>query len=101
MIPKSYNLLGHKINVHIVPESRWKPKSCVGTFEPHRHRIMIRGSLDESLRGHTFYHEMVHSILSSMGHDLNEDENFVDMFAGLLHQAATTMEFPPVRKKKS
>ena len=92
MIPAKYKLLGHTISVRIVPESRWKAKDCVGTYEPHRHRILIRGSATPSLREHTYVHELVHSILGAMGHRLNEDEEFVDMFAGLLHQALTTSE---------
>lgn len=40
---------------------------------------------------HTFYHELVHSILISMGEsDLNKDEKFVDLFALFLHQFIVT-----------
>jgi len=39
----------------------------------------------------TFYHELVHGILDSMGrHTLSEDEEFVEGFANLLHQYEKT-----------
>jgi hypothetical protein len=100
MIPKSYNLLGYTIHTKIVPEVEWNNKDCVGTYEPHRHRILIRDGLSAALTQHTCYHEMVHSILSAMGHPLNEDENFVDMFSGLLHQALSSAKFQDGRVAK-
>lgn len=43
---------------------------------------------------HTFCHELVHQILYLTEHNkLNKNEAFVDCFAGLLHQALTTMEY--------
>jgi len=42
----------------------------------------------------TFLHELTHHILHAMGETkLNDNEKFVDMFAGFLHQALTTMEY--------
>lgn len=42
----------------------------------------------------TFYHEMVHSILGTMGKDdLNDDESFVCTFASFLTECMTTMKF--------
>ena len=93
MLPKSYCLLGHTVTVKVVPGADWAHPDCVGLYEPHRHRILIRGDLSESLQQHTLYHEMVHSWLSAMSHDLNEDEKFVDMLGGLIHQAMTTAKF--------
>jgi hypothetical protein len=41
----------------------------------------------------TFLHELVHFILDAMGKsELRANEEFVDLFAGLLHQALTTGE---------
>lgn len=93
MIPKSYKLLGHTVTVHVVPEEDWKHQDCVGLYEPHRHRILIRGDLTDSLKLHTLYHEMVHSWLTALGHELNDDEKFVDMLGGMMHQAMTTAKF--------
>jgi len=86
----SFKLLGHTIRVKEIPETEWRHEDCVGLYEPHRQRILIRGGLTDSLRWHTVYHEMVHAILGAMGHELNNNENFVDMVAGLLHQALST-----------
>ena len=41
----------------------------------------------------TFYHEKVHSILSLMGHELNNNEEFIDLFARLLRQTDITSEY--------
>lgn len=39
----------------------------------------------------TFYHELVHAILDTMGElDLSRDEKFVNCFAGFLTEALTT-----------
>ena len=45
-----------------------------------------------------FYHELVHMILHQMHNKLHEDEDFVDLFASLLHQALQTMTFEPITK---
>lgn len=43
---------------------------------------------------HTFFHELTHMILHSMGKEkLNADEKFVDLFGGMLHQVATSMTY--------
>lgn len=40
---------------------------------------------------HTYLHELVHMVLVAMNEgDLNVNEAFVDMFAGLLHQSMKT-----------
>jgi hypothetical protein len=43
--------------------------------------------LKKSTKEKTFFHELVHHILDSMGQDeLNENEDFVDLFAERLHE---------------
>ena len=43
---------------------------------------------------HTFIHELVHMCLyHTEQYELGKNEGFVDAFAGLLHQALTTMEY--------
>lgn len=45
--------------------------------------------------GHTFCHELIHAILNNMGErELNDNEKFVDIFGGMLHQALTSAEYP-------
>ena len=42
---------------------------------------------------HAFLHELVHAILTQMSEgDLNGNEKFVDIFAGLLHQAINSAD---------
>lgn len=49
---------------------------------------------------HTFFHELTHMILHSMGKEkLNADEKFVDLFGGMLHQVATTMMYKEEQTK--
>lgn len=37
---------------------------------------------------HTFFHELLHQVLNSAGYgEQNDDEQFVDVVSGLLHQA--------------
>lgn len=48
-------------------------------------------ALNKSTKEKTFFHELVHHILDSMGKDeLNEDEDFVDLFADRLHEYEKT-----------
>jgi len=42
----------------------------------------------------SFYHELVHGILTAMGkNDMNNDEKFVDGFASYLHQFIKTVKY--------
>ncbi len=48
----------------------------------------------ESSKVNTFYHELTHCILQTMGeHNLNEDEKFVCCFAGFLTDAMKNARF--------
>lgn len=48
----------------------------------------------DTSKKNTFYHELVHSILQTMGeHDLNENEKFVCCFAGFLTDAMSKAYF--------
>ena len=48
----------------------------------------------ESCKVNTFYHELVHSILGTMGeYELNENEKFVNCFAGFLADAMDNAYF--------
>lgn len=49
--------------------------------------------LTKKEREHTYYHELVHMILDSMGHDrLKFDEKFVDLFAQRLYEYEKTKQ---------
>ena len=47
----------------------------------------------ETSQLNTFFHELIHSILRTMGElELNDNEKFVNCFAGFLTEAIRTME---------
>lgn len=97
-IPKSFKLLGHTIKVSVLTAAQWDVlaeeydiEDCVGYFSPADQIILIKRS-SKSMTLHTFQHELVHAILNCMNSPLNDDEAFVDNFAGLLSQAIQTAE---------
>lgn len=97
LIPSSFEVLGHTVTV--------EHKSLVdfgdnyGSSEFIRTKIEVsqndkRGAIPISAQEHTFYHELVHTILEAMGEkELNDNEKFVDTFGGLLHQFMRTAKF--------
>ncbi len=92
-IPKSFQLLGHTINVRIIPRSKWRHgKSVVGMWIPDKLRIDLLADPIESQLQATFCHELTHALLDSMNHELSHDEVFVDNLGALLQQALTTFK---------
>ena len=97
-IPKEFKLLGHTINV-VINNDRMQDKNALGHCSPDYITITLATKTDgkdlsESVIGHTYYHELVHMILHTMGEsELYKNEKFVDMFGGLLHQAITTSQY--------
>lgn len=47
--------------------------------------IYVREGLNEQMTQQTFFHELVHAIMFSMGHTTH-DELFTDAFGSFLHQ---------------
>lgn len=97
-IPKRFKLLGHTIEVIEAPGeyhdyNRYGATSYEGKWiklvPPDKNHPITQGSLE-----HTFLHEVLHMCLyHTEKADLNNNEGFVDLLAGLLHQALTTMEY--------
>jgi hypothetical protein len=101
LIPKRFKLLGHTIEV-MDENDRYYEKGSFGAcsyeskwiklVQPSEHHPITQGSLE-----HTFCHELTHMLLyhsdCAAGKNLRDDEGFVDLLAGLLHQALTTMEY--------
>lgn len=98
MIPKSFFLYGQRICV-TVREDLVNAEGAVGTSRHHENVIHLQGNKGSWQRKEdqieqTFYHELVHTILHQMHrNNLNDDEDFVDTFAQLLHQALITAEY--------
>lgn len=79
----SFNLAGVRWIVKLGPLSE------MGRCEYDTYTIMLRESLSPQAMATTFYHELVHAILYTMG-KIQHDEEFVDTFGGFLHQFDTT-----------
>lgn len=52
--------------------------------------IVLQEGLSESVSEQVYLHELVHAVLDSMHDDLSKNEQFVDIFSALLHQAFTS-----------
>ena len=97
-IPKRFKLLGHTITVKEEPAGVYENNryGCT-SFEGKWIKLTPRSAslpVAQSSLEHTFLHELVHMCLYHTEQaKLNENEDFVDCFAGLLHQALTTMEY--------
>ena len=98
MIPKSFSILNHTIEV-VFDNQYCHKNDCFGQFLSYENKIILadRYKADKSWKKHkietvehTFYHELTHCILYYMNHDLWLDEKFVDQFGGLLAQVMKT-----------
>lgn len=95
LIPTTFKILGHTVNVSFNSQ-RTDDKNALGCLEPDLNTITLADvskgkQMPKSSIEHTYLHEVVHLILSHMGEDdLYKNEKFVDLFAGLLHQVLST-----------
>jgi phage terminase large subunit-like protein len=93
---KSFELGAKKWKVSYVkgwiPHPQDKSEYAMGICQADTLDIIVSTTNDEnkplveSNIDQVFYHELVHSILSEMGHELNHDEFFVQTFSMFLHQ---------------
>lgn len=88
-IPSSFQLMGKTYTVQVVPRDEWADAQVWGDFNPATNEIRVV-KLGAEATEQTFYHELMHAILTAMNHKLNTNEPFIDMFSGLLHQALKT-----------
>lgn len=89
IIPKQFTIFGETYRVKQVlkvnKDGRW------GEHDPAKNTIKIKKDLNEDQKEQTYYHELVHAILTNLSYtDLNEDEDFVDRFAKAMHQILKT-----------
>jgi len=61
----------------------------MGKCDAEKQTISIRSGMNAQAVEQTFYHELVHAIMFTMG-KLNHDEEFTDAFGALLHQYQRT-----------
>lgn len=91
-IPNNFTVGGQDMEVlhvdYITNENNGKTPSCaLGQCFVSEGYIKIRNTQTETSKHNTFYHELTHSILETMCHNLNDDEGFVSTFAGFLTEA--------------
>jgi len=97
-IPKRFNLFAQTTTIEYDEQLHFR-ENCSGEARYRTNRILLQPSTDQHPRiqsqiEQTFCHELVHHILHAQNkHALRDDEEFVDTFAALLHQALTTMEY--------
>ena len=84
---KSFTLGGTKWKVKNEPK-RLQDLGVSGLCEYMKSTISLDPTIEsEDVIEHTFYHELVHGILDTLGYnDLSADERLVDGFSLLLHQ---------------
>jgi hypothetical protein len=80
MIPKSFNLVGGTWKVKLVEDM-----VDLGRCDPAVFTIFLKKGMNPVYMEQTFYHELVHAVLFSMG-KTEHSEEFVDSFGALLHQ---------------
>lgn len=96
-IPSCYNVGGTTIEVKMVERC---DDNCVGMSFTCSGYIEIAEKYNkdrlqsETSKKNTFYHELVHTILDTMGEtELNNNERFVNCFAGFLTEAMANALF--------
>lgn len=104
-VPKSFNFQGHTIRV-VYDNDRCAERNCVGLACYMENAIILADRADdkdlpESVKLHSYYHELLHFIFSATGQErLNSDEKFIDIAAGLLHQVLLTSKYDEDTDKK-
>ena len=79
-LPTSFTLAGFEWTVVVRADL-----SEYGRCDPTTQVIYIREGMNKQLTEQTFFHELVHAIMFSMG-QTNHDEVFTDAFGTFLHQ---------------
>ena len=83
-VPSSFYLVGCQWNVKYIEEL-----SEYGKCDCATQMIYLKAGMNKNFTEQTFFHELVHAIMFSMGHT-QQDEVFVDAFGQLLHQYERT-----------
>ena len=101
-IPKSYKVGGQLMEVRQVERC---DDNCMGQCHVTAGWIEIADIVNkndkqsEGSKHNTFYHELTHSILKTMGSELNDDEKFVCCFSSFLTEAMEKAYFEEEEEK--
>lgn len=88
-IPKGFSLGGQDF---VVKYGRYISEGNFGHTEFYNNEIVVKDNFNgrpysKQQQEQTFFHELVHAILMIMNeHEINQNEQFVDMFGQLLYQ---------------
>lgn len=91
-IPSRFKLMGCEWTVRIIPAAEWQDAETVGLCSFERGEITIKQRDRADLMEQVLMHEYIHAVLEAMHSKLYDDEDFVDIVAGLLHQVLVTAE---------
>lgn len=94
-VPKKFMLMGRQFEVVPIDQSMAGilPIDYHGLCVPDLNEIHVSTDIPRSKLEATYLHELVHAVLSCMGDtELYANEQFIDIFSGLLHQALTSGE---------
>lgn len=92
-IPSEIDIAGQTFQIHM-DSSLLKIANCCGQTHFESGLILIDPSLRPEVKGVTYFHELVHAILITMGRDdLNRDEAFVDMMGNLIWQSFKSAKY--------
>lgn len=90
-IPQKFKLGGRTWKVVVIDGLEWKGEECLGLTLPNEAVIALDSGQSDECMHHTFYHELVHALCSTLGWgELNADEDKVDALGGLLLQYLKT-----------
>lgn len=95
-IPKHIRMGGQDIDVSIIDHCSDYicGECCLSAGFLHIGEKLTVGDQSESSKINTFYHELTHLVLDTMGRqDLSSDETFVSSFAGFLTEAMAKAVF--------
>jgi hypothetical protein len=87
-VPKTFQLGGVQWSVELVDKISGDD---LGECDSTGYKIQLLRSLDHQAMVHTFYHELLHAILDTLGRSkLSKDEELVDAASNLLVQFLKT-----------
>ena len=99
-IPKSFELGGCTYTVEVTDNRPEGVKNTItgeicyssSTIKIYKNHVGYECTEDYKLL--SFYHELIHGILTAMGKsEMNDDEGFIESFANFLHQFMKTVKY--------
>lgn len=96
IIPDYFNIAGMRYSINHQDEQKGNTK--YGMINNPKCEVILYGKMDDTVVSHnqrvqTFWHEVVHGILDSMGEtELSQNEKFVCTFSSFLNEVMQSAE---------